>query len=119
MEEERKEQPRKESERKEGDVRRIPVDGKIVTSHCGVPYGTAADGSTSPLHAGRGSFACVENTQEKERRAKQSKRKTPQETKMGILRSHKHCVDRELGGALLPPAGREKLERRMLQAGTK
>lgn len=22
------------------------MDGKIVTSHCGVPYGTAADGST-------------------------------------------------------------------------
>lgn len=31
---------------RKGDGRRIPVDGKIVTSHCGVPYGTAADGST-------------------------------------------------------------------------
>lgn len=58
--------------------------------------GQPQTGARSPLHAGRGSFASAENTHEKkERRAERRKRKTPQETKMGILRSHKHCVDRE------------------------
>lgn len=32
------------------------MDGEIVTSHCRVPYGTAADGAHSLLHAGRGSL---------------------------------------------------------------
>lgn len=50
MKEERKEQPRRgrEVERKGEDGRRIPADGEIVKSHCGVPYGIAADGSTLP-----------------------------------------------------------------------
>ena len=43
-----------------------PLDVEIVTSHCRVPYGTAADGAHSLLHAGRGSFAIasMENIQE-------------------------------------------------------
>lgn len=61
---------------------RIPVDGEIVTSHCRVPYGTAADGAHSLLHAGRGTFARMENTQEKSARgAEQRKTRFPLETK--------------------------------------
>lgn len=46
--EKRAAEERKREGEKGGDGRRIPVDGEIVTSHCGVPYGTAADGSTLP-----------------------------------------------------------------------
>lgn len=77
------ERKREKSSQRERKIERAsPWMGEIVTSHCRVPYGTAADGAHSLLHAGRGSFASMENTQEKnERRAEQRKTQFPPETK--------------------------------------
>lgn len=73
----RKEQPERGEDRE-----RIPLDQRIVTSHCKVPCGTAADGAHSLLHTGRGSFGSMENIQlKKERRAEQKKMQFSQEMK--------------------------------------
>lgn len=57
------------------------MDGEIVTSHCTIPYGTAADGAHSLLHAGRGTFASMENIQGKNvSGAEQRKTQFPPET---------------------------------------
>lgn len=85
---------REKSSQLERKTERIPLDVKIVTSHCSGPYGTDADRTHSPLHAGRGSFASMENIQEKnERRAEQRKTQFPQETKREFFCEHKHKAD--------------------------
>lgn len=56
------------SSQRDRSMESIPLDEEIGTSDCRVSYGTAIDRARSLLHAGRGSFASMENTQEKKER---------------------------------------------------